>query len=78
MVLDGQELVEYSVVVPVELRVGVAVRIFDCILDLGIADCELVVGIAVRIVVFAVVAGRFVVHLHTLNLQRRHWQEEWC
>ena len=78
MVLDGQELVEYSVVVPVELRVGVAVRIFDYILDLGIADCEPVVGIAVHIVVFAVVAGRFVVHLHTLNLQRHHWQEEWC
>ena len=78
MVLYGQELVEYSVVVPVELRAGVAVRIVDCILDLGIADCEPVVGIAVRIVVFAVVAGRFVAHLHTLNLQRHHWQEEWC
>ena len=78
MVLGGQGLVGYSVVAPVELRVGVAGRIFDCILDLGIADCEPVVGIAVRIVVFAVVAGRFVVHLHTLNLQQHHWQEEWC
>ncbi len=78
VVLDGQESVGCSVVAPVELQVVIAGRIFDCILGLGIEDRVQVVDIAVRIVVPAVVAGRFVVHLRTLNLLQHHLQEGWC
>ena len=78
MVLDGQEFVVYSVEELVELRAAVAGHIFDCILGLGIADCRSVADIAVRNVVLAVVAGKSVAHLHTLNLLQRHLLEEWC
>ena len=78
MVLDGQEFVECSVMEPVGLWIVFAGHIFDCILDLDIAVCKPVVDTAGHIVGLAVVAGRFVVHLHTLNLLQHHLREEWC